>query len=216
MTDFERLRRGMVDCQIRPADVTDHDVISAFLTVPRERFVADGRASLAYLDSRAPLEVAGRAMLEPMTLAKLLQLAAPRAGEKALVVGCGLGYTAALLDELGLEVVALEVAPTLAAEARARLADRAKVTVLEGSLPAGAPDHAPFDLIFCDGAVADGLDSLGRQLAPQGRLVAIAGDGRSTRATVFRPQRSGLSPAPAFDAYGPPLPGFDRAEAFAL
>ncbi|MFJ5488422.1 protein-L-isoaspartate O-methyltransferase, partial [Hansschlegelia beijingensis] len=108
MTDFERLRHGMVDGQIRVADVTDHRVLAAFLTVPRERFVPAGREDLAYLDIRAPLGAPGRAMLEPMTLARLVQLAAPEEHESVLVVGCGLGYSVAIFAELAARVVGLE------------------------------------------------------------------------------------------------------------
>lgn len=215
MTDFEGLRRGMVDGQIRVADVTDRRILGAFLSVPRERFVPAERVDLAYLDTRVPYG-RGRAALEPMTLARLIQLAAPHEGERVLVVGCGLGYTAALFDELGAKVVALEVDSGLATEARERLADRKGVTVAEGPLPDGAPAYAPYDLIFCDGAVSGGLDVLARQLAPQGRIVAPAGEGRPTKATIFRPHEGRLAAASSFDAYGPQLPGLESPKAFAF
>lgn len=213
MTDFERLRQGMVDTQIRVADVTDHRVLAAFLSVPRERFAPKGRETLAYLDVRAPIGD-GRAMLDPMTLAKLVQLAAPTESDKVLIVGCGLGYTAAIFAALAGQVVALESDPTLAEAARANLADLPNVTVIEGPLVDGAPSDAPFDLIFCDGAVAVGLDNLTDQLASDGRIVAPAGVGLATKATVFRHGGAGLAGAAAFDAHGPALPGFQPSEAF--
>ncbi|MFD1701561.1 protein-L-isoaspartate O-methyltransferase [Methylopila henanensis] len=215
MTDFARLRTGMVDCQIRVADVTDHRVLGAFLTVERERFVPESRRGLAYLDTRTPL-APGRATMEPMTLAKLIQLADPQPNERALVVGAGLGYTAALLAHLVAEVVALESDPELAAGARAALSSLPNVAVVEGPLPDGAPSEGPFDLIFCDGAVSDGLDGLARQLAPGGRIVAPWGGVRPGKAAVFRLNGGELSAAPAFDAAAPALPGFERIEAFAL
>lgn len=214
MTDFERLRLGMVDTQIRPADVTDHEVIRAFLIVPRENYVPEGRAALAYLDARVPLGPAGRATLDPMTLAKLVQLAAPKPGEKVLVVGCGLGYSAAILAPLAGEVTALECDPELAVEAKRRLGGVPNIFVIEGPLADGAPSRAPFDLIFCDGLVATGLDALGDQLAPDGRIVAPAGGARASKATVFRRRGGGLAGSTSFDASGPALPGFQPAEAF--
>lgn len=216
MTDFERLRHGMVDGQIRVADVTDHRVLAAFLTVPRERFVPAGREDLAYLDIRAPLGAPGRAMLEPMTLARLVQLAAPEEHESVLVVGCGLGYSVAIFVELAARVVGLECDADLAAGARERLSGRPNVTVVEGDLTAGAPQSAPFDLIFCDGAVAVGLEALAEQLSPSGRIVAPAGPGPATKATIFRPHHGKLAAAQFFDAYGPDLPGFQPVETFAF
>ena len=216
MTDFERLRHGMVDGQIRVADVTDHRVLSAFLSVPREKFVPGGREDLAYLDIRAPLGAPGRAMLEPMTLARLVQLAAPEEHESVLVVGCGLGYSVAIFAELAARVVGLECDPALVAGARERLADRPNVAVVEGDLTVGAPQESPFDLIFCDGAVSVGLERLADQLTPTGRIVAPAGVGPATKATIFRPHQGKLASAQFFDAYGPGLPGFQPAEAFAF
>ncbi|MDR4306103.1 protein-L-isoaspartate O-methyltransferase [Chelatococcus sambhunathii] len=216
MTDFDRLRVGMVDGQIRTADVTDHRVISAFLSVPREDYVPEARRGLAYLDARVPLGAPGRATLDPMTLAKLVQLADPQEDDKVLVVGCGLGYAVAIFAELAGSVVGLEVEPTLAVVAEDRFAGRAGVKIVEGPLPEGSPADAPFDLIFCDGSVSTRLDALARQLAPDGRLIAITGDGRSTKATVLRRAGDGVATSTAFDAFGPALPGFERAETFAF
>lgn len=216
MTEFERQRRSMVDCQIRVADVTDRGILEAFLETPREDFAPADRRDVAYLDTRLPLGVPGRAGYEPMTLARLLQLAAPKPSERALVVGCGLGYTAALLSQLVTRVVALECDPALAGDARGRLAGYPSVTVVEGELPDGAAAEGPFDLIFCDGAVAANLDALAAQLSPAGRLVAPFGSSNATKATLFRAHRGSLCATPAFDAYGPKLPGFEPAETFAF
>lgn len=214
MTEFERLRTGMVDGQIRVADVTDRRVLAAFLTVERERFVPAGRRELAYLDVRTPLG-GGRAMVEPMILAKLVQLADPKDGERVLVVGAGLGYSAAIFARLAGSVVALEE-PALAGAARAALAGVDGVRVVEGPLAAGAPAEGPYDLIFCDGAVFDGLGALAAQLAPEGRIVAPAGRVRPTKATAFRVAGGELTGVAAFDAAAPTLPGFEPVEAFAL
>ncbi|MET0314055.1 MAG: protein-L-isoaspartate O-methyltransferase [Hansschlegelia sp.] len=216
MTGFDALRLGMVDSQIRVADVTDHRIIAAFLETPRENFVPAGREQLAYLDTRTPLGAPGRTMLDPMTLAKLIQLAKPRAQDRVLVVGCGLGYTAAVLAGLCAEVVGVEVDPQLAAEAGRRLSGLPNVKVVEGPLPKGAPDDGPFDLIFCDGAVETGLQSLVGQLAPAGQIVAPAGGTRAMKATIFRAHGDEIAAAPYFDASGPILPGFERVEAFSF
>lgn len=214
MSDFARLRQGMVDCQIRVADVTDPRVIAAFSETPRENYMPAGRRDVAYLDSRAPLG-GGREMLDPMTLAKLIQLADPREGETALVVGAGLGYAAAVLSRLVGVVTAVESDPALAAEARTNLAVDG-VRLVEGPLPAGAPAGAPYDLIFIEGAVEDGLGALAAQLKPHGRIIAPAGRTRPTKATIFRRNGSELGAAPAFDAHAAVLPGFAAEDVFAL
>ncbi|MFD1332092.1 protein-L-isoaspartate O-methyltransferase [Methylopila musalis] len=214
MTEFERLRTGMVDGQIRVADVTDRRVLAAFLAVERERFVPADRRDIAYLDVRTPLG-GGRAMVEPMILAKLVQLADPKEGERVLVVGAGLGYSAAIFARLAGSVVALEEAP-FADAARQALAGVDRVSVVEGGLAAGAPGEGPYDIIFFDGAVFEGLDAFASQLAPNGRIVAPAGRARPTKATVFRVTGAELTGVAAFDAAAPTLPGFEPVEAFAL
>jgi len=99
MTDFSGERRHMVDGQVRPNDVTDLRVISAMLEVPRERFVPPAVTALAYLDQDlAAGEGASRRLLKPMVFAKLINAAELSATDRVLTVGCGCGYSAAVLD----------------------------------------------------------------------------------------------------------------------
>lgn len=215
MPDFARLRLGMVDGQIRVADVTDHRIIAAFLSVERERFVIESRRDLAYLDTQAPLG-RGRVMLDPMTLAKLTQLADPQPGERVLVVGAGLGYTVALFGALGCNVVGLEQDGSLVSIARAALQSEARVEIVEGVLTQGVAARGPYDLIFCEGAIVDRFAALGAQLAPEGRMIAPAGRGQPAKATVFRRHGDELGAAATFDASAVVLPGFEAVETFAL
>src|SRR5215831_14786697 len=111
MTDFAALRRMMVDGQVRTADVTDPRLLSALLSVPRERFVPAEKASIAYLDldvSVAEQSGAGRKLLKPMVLAKLFQIAGVGAKDHVLDVGCATGYSTALLSRIAASVVGLE------------------------------------------------------------------------------------------------------------
>src|SRR5262245_35215137 len=119
MTDFAAARRMMVDGQVRTADVTELRLIEAMLEVPRERFVPDGKAALAYLDLDLPIGDAGRGrrLIKPMVLAKLIQLAEIGDRDRVLDVGCGSGYAAAVLARLAIQVVALEQDSALAREA---------------------------------------------------------------------------------------------------
>ena len=125
MTDFAAARRSMVDGQVRTNDVTDLRIIAAMLELPRERFVPQSEAALAYLDRDIPLRApgtgAGRCLLKPMVLAKMVQAASVRATDHVLDVGCATGYSAALLARLAGSVIALEEDAVLAAAARENL-----------------------------------------------------------------------------------------------
>ncbi len=91
--DFAEARSRMVDSQVRPNKVTDPRIIAAMRRLPRERFLPPDRAVLAYTDEDVPLGE-GRVLIEPMVMARMLQLTAVLAGERVLVVGCGIGYGA--------------------------------------------------------------------------------------------------------------------------
>jgi len=113
MTDFVATRRHMVDGQVRTSDVTDLRVISAMLEVPRERFISQASAALAYLDLDVPVG-GSRRLLRPMVFAKLIQAAEIEATDRLLDVGCAGGYSAAVLARVAGQVVALEQDAVLA------------------------------------------------------------------------------------------------------
>src|SRR5262249_57906758 len=113
MLDFAAARRMMVEGQVRTSDVTDVRIIAAMLELPRERFVPETSRDLAYLDLDVPITAAAgarhaRRLLKPMVLAKLGQAAAVTADDRVLDVGCGTGYSSALLARLASAIVALE------------------------------------------------------------------------------------------------------------
>ena len=144
MIDFAASRRMMVDGQVRTSDVTDLRIIAAMLDVPRERFVPESNAALAYLDldvavSRATGGEPVRRLLKPMVLAKMVQAAAVKAGDRVLDVGCATGYSSAILGRLAHSVVALEEDPALArnAEGNLRAVGASNVTVATGPLTQG-------------------------------------------------------------------------------
>ncbi len=220
----EALRAMMVDRQLRSYDVTDLPVLERFLETPRELFLAPELATLAYSDRAIPAKGASgplsRAIPAPLVLARFLQGAEIRPEHKVLDVGCGAGYSTALLSGLAGQVVALESDAELAALARANLAKiGATATVECGPIEKGAPNAAPFDVILVHGAVEDGLDALFDQLAPNGRLLAYKKHGRNSGMKVVRFERSEGKPAgerALFDAAAPLLAPFAKAPEFAL
>src|SRR5215212_7479561 len=135
--DFAAARLAMVESQLRPIGVTDRAVIEAMGEVERERFLPDEVRPLAYGD-RAVALGEGRFLPAPAVLGQLLTQMAAEPGQRALVVGAGTGYSAAVLTHMGLDVVALESSPGLAAEARSL-----GLQVVEGPLGRGDPKHAP-------------------------------------------------------------------------
>jgi protein-L-isoaspartate(D-aspartate) O-methyltransferase len=205
----------MVDGQLRPTKVRDERVLDAMRTLPRETFVPAALADLAYIDD--DLEIApGRFLLKPLVLARLIQLADPRAGETTLVVGAASGYGACVLAACGAQIIALEDDPALLALARAA-AMPPEVTIQEGPLADGWAAHAPYDLVVIEGAVRAIPERIARQVAATGRLVTvIAPPRRASFAALAEPSAGGLAVRPAFDAAAKLLPSLVPAASFAF
>jgi len=215
--DFALARRQMVDGQLRPSRVSSPALLEAFRTIPRERFLPGGLASRAYGDQDIAI-APDRALLAPMALARLLQLAAPRASESALIAGAGSGYGAALLAALGLRVTAVEADPALRQSASAALAGTdPPVTLVAGPPAEGCASAAPFDVILIEGEVPAVPNALVEQLAPGGRLVAVlATDGRHGRAVLGQRAGGTFSLTQVFDLAAAPVPGFAAPATFVL
>jgi protein-L-isoaspartate(D-aspartate) O-methyltransferase len=218
MIDYAQARRTMVDCQIRPADVTDRALLAALLDVPRERFLPPHLAALAYLDLDLPL--AGtphnptRRLLKPQVLAKLLQAAEITEADRVLDVGCATGYSSAILARLVKSVIALEEDAELLRQARPQVTKFGNVELVQGPLVAGWPKRAPYDVIVLNGATEITPVGLLEQLADGGRFVGVLGRGPATKAMLFRRVSGALSDWPIFDAAAPLLPGFAAQPAF--
>ncbi|MBZ9858419.1 protein-L-isoaspartate O-methyltransferase family protein [Mesorhizobium sp. CA12] len=219
--DFSERRVKMVDGQIRTTDVTSAPLIEAMLSVPREAFVGAGQQDLAYIDEDIRISdgangSGARYLMEPSPLAKLLQLAEIDASDSVLDVGCGTGYSAALLSRLARSVVALESDAALAEAAKSTLSSLGcqNVTVVTGPLPQGQAAKGPYNVIFIGGSVEEVPQALLDQLAEDGRLVAVEGRGNSGVARLFVKAGGVVTGRRAFNAAIKPLPGFERAHAF--
>ncbi|MDJ0826172.1 MAG: protein-L-isoaspartate O-methyltransferase [Rhodobacter sp.] len=217
MADEVALRTMMVDTQVRPSDVTKFPIIDAMLTVPRERFVPEAARALAYMDGNIDLG-GGRVMVEPRTLAKMLDALDIAPDELVLDLGCGLGYSAAVIARLAEAVVALEEDAEMAAEAESRLAEAGvdNAAAVEGALAEGAAKHGPYDVIVVDGGVEEVPAAVTGQLKEGGRIAAVFMQGALGECFVGHKHEGAVNWRFAFNAAAPVLPGFARQTQFVL
>jgi protein-L-isoaspartate(D-aspartate) O-methyltransferase len=213
--DYLKARRGMVDSQVRPHDVTDRRILGALLEVPRERFLDSSHHAIAYLDAEVPVSAQSRrVLLKPMVFGKLLQAAGIKETERVLDVGCATGYSAAVLAHLAANVVALEEDAALARAATANLAGATNVSVVTGPLTAGWPQGAPYDVILLEGRSEIAPEPLCAQLGDGGRLLAVIGHATMGKATIHDRNGKHVTARPLFDAGAPLLPGFVKPPEF--
>jgi protein-L-isoaspartate(D-aspartate) O-methyltransferase len=217
MTDFSTRRMMMVDTQVRPSDVTKFPVIDAMLRVPREVYVPRDRREAAYVGENLTL-APGRVLLEPRTLAKLLDALDIQPDETVMDLGCAYGYSAAVLARLAHTVVAVEEDAAIAAEAQQTLAAEGvdNAAVIAGALAAGAAKHGPYDAITVEGGVEEVPQAILDQLRDGGRIGAIFMDGALGIARIGYKLDGGVTWRHAFNATAPVLPGFARRRGFVL
>ncbi|TAG19898.1 MAG: protein-L-isoaspartate O-methyltransferase [Rhodobacterales bacterium] len=217
MSDFSSRRVTMVDTQVRPSDVTKFPIIDAMLSVPRELYVPQDRREAAYVGENLDIGT-DRVMLEARTLAKILDALDIQPDELVLDLGCGLGYSAAVLARLADTVVAVEEDPTLAAEAQRLLSEEGvdNALVIAGPLAAGAAKHAPYDVVTLQGAVETIPEAILSQIKDGGRIGAVFMTGALGTAMVGFKTAAGVSWRPVFNATAPVLAGFRKVRSFTL
>jgi protein-L-isoaspartate(D-aspartate) O-methyltransferase len=185
------------------------------LAVPREEFVPAALRQVAYFGEHVPLGP-GRVVLDPRVFAKMLDALDLGPGDRVLDVGCGFGYSTAVIAALAGSVAAVEEDAHMAREAAVRLDAHgaANASVEHGPLAGGLPRHGTFDAIVIEGAIETLPVAISGQLAPGGRIVAVFVDGQAGQARLGLGTPQGISWRRIFDATAPVLPGFARAKAF--
>ena len=215
MIDAAAARRLMVDGQLKPHRILDPGILSAMGEVPREAFVPERFASVAYIDE--DIEIApGRYLMEPMVFGRLLQELAIAPHHRVLDVGCGTGYSSAVLARLAARVVALEMDGDLATRASRLLSrlDLNNVFTTVGALVAGEPSNAPYDRILLEGATDEVPEALKQQLADGGRLAAVVRRNGVGKATIVERHGGAFGVREVFDAATPMLPGMTKPKGF--
>lgn len=217
MANFEIARTKMVENQLRANKVMDVELVNAMRVVPRERYVPAAKRGVAYADEDLPIGD-GRTLMEPMLFSRLVQLAEVSANDFVLDIGAGMGYGPAVLARISSAVIAVECDEGLADQARTALAKDGgadAVVVHAGPLTDGWANEGPYDVIICEGAIADDPTALLDQLAEGGRLAVMQRDASGIqRGTLFVKRNGAISKRTAFDGATPMLPGFEPQPAF--
>jgi len=211
MADVALQRRNMVESQIRPSDVTDRRIMAAMTAVPREKFLPDRLASLAYSDELLTI-APGRETLPPRVLAKLIQLAELDAGDNVLVIS-ETGYAAALVAQMANKVVALFADDETAKAAKEAFASLAigNVTAVTGAAASGWAAAAPYDVVLIEGGIEKVPRAIEDQIRENGRLVSISLNDKIGRAVVLHKRAGLLARRDAFQAAAPLVSGFAEA-----
>ena len=177
MTDFASEREAMVERQLRRRGITEVDILDAFRAVPREAFVGEKYAHLAYGDHPLPIE-AGQTISQPYIVALTIQAAEIKPGNKVLEVGAGSGYAAAVISRIARKVIGMERHHDLIDFARERLKRLGydNVEIVEGDGTRGCPNEAPFDAIVAAASGSHVPKAFVEQLADGGRIVMPVGE----------------------------------------
>jgi len=217
MSDFATRRRTMVDTQVRPSDVTKFPIIDAMLTVQRENFVPDAQREAAYAEGNISLG-GDRCLLEPRTLAKILDVRNISNDEMVLDIAPGLGYSTAVAARMAQLVVAVEEDESLASEAQTILmeADADNAIVHVGPLGQGATEHGPYDVIMIQGGVEQVPDALLAQLKDHGRIACLFVEGELGTVRIGYKTGNRVTWRHAFNANAPVLQAFSAECSFLL
>jgi protein-L-isoaspartate(D-aspartate) O-methyltransferase len=207
--NYAAARHNMVESQLRTNKVTDAALLEAFDTVPRELFVPEALRAVAYVDEDLPLG-SGRHLIEPMVLARLIQLAEVQRTDTVLDLACATGYSTAILSRLAASVVGVEADAALARRARDTLTllGIENAAIVDGDPQGGCPRQGPFDVIVINGMIEVLPAALGDQLLEGGRIVAVERRDGVGRAVIRRRNDGVTAGRVAFEAAVPLLPGF--------
>jgi protein-L-isoaspartate(D-aspartate) O-methyltransferase len=214
---FEKARENMVEGQIRPNRVTTPALLSALRAVPRERFVPRHLQNVAYVDEDIAVG-GGRYLPEPMVLARLIEEAKVRKEDVVLDIGCGTGYSSAILGHLAGTVVGLEQSKDMAQQADRLLHELGVVNaavIQRDDLREGYGQQGPYDVILINGSIPSVPERIRNQLADGGRLVTVLSSKGHMGSAVLTTREGGrFSTRALFDAATPTLAGFEAAKVF--
>lgn len=220
MSKYLKLRENMVKNQIMAAGVIDDDVLSAFLSVPREVFAPEVPGGVYYSDGEISTGN-GRHIMSPVLHARLIAMANPKKDDIVLDVACGSGYGSAVMSRLSGTTLALEADDEMLEHASSlwQKTESYNVVGVKGDLVEGAPAHAPFDVIFFNGAAETIPEMIVGQLARGGRLVAVqavSGKNPYKAVRIVRDDAGNLSSQSLFETFCSKVTEFSCDAGFVL
>lgn len=167
----------MIEQQIKPWKVFDTKLLGAMATIPREQFVPEEHRNISYADTAIPLGH-NQVMLAPRELARMIQAMELTGSEKILEIGCGSGYSSAILSKLAAKVYSVDIIAEFVKNAEKNIKKMAfdNVIVEEIDASEGWLAHAPYDVILITSGLATLADSFKRNLSSKGRIIAILGE----------------------------------------
>lgn len=191
-TRFIQARNRMVNSQIAARGISDPATLRAMEQVPRHLFVPASFASEAYSDRPLPIGYS-QTISQPFIVAYMTELSRPAKGKKALEIGTGSGYQAAVLAEIVDTVYTIEIVAELAreSETRLRMLGYRNIVTRYGDGYRGWPERAPFDIIIVTAAADHIPEPLKEQLAEGGRLVMPVGDPATVQQLIVLTKRRG-------------------------
>ena len=215
MTDYKTARTAMVDCQIRPSDVTKYPIIEALLKTPREVYVPSTKRPIAYAGEHIELGN-GRMLLDARTFAKMLDAVNVQPDELVLDIGGGYGYSAAILAQMAEAVVSVENDAEMAKIASDTLSDQSvdNAYVTTGELTKGNAKNGPYDVIIIEGSVEIIPNALVDQLKDGGRICAIFNEKGHGECRIGYKTHGNLSWNAVFNASAPLINGFETKKEF--
>ncbi len=177
MADYAAERDAMIERQLRRRGIGERQILDAFRQVPREEFISDEYAHLAYGDHPLPIE-ANQTISQPYIVALTIQAARIKAGDKVLEVGSGSGYAAAVISRIAAKVIGIERQHDLVEVSRERLKRLGydNVEIVEGDGTRGCPEYAPFDAIVAAASGSHVPKAFMEQLSDGGCIVMPVGD----------------------------------------
>ncbi|MFZ2286285.1 MAG: protein-L-isoaspartate(D-aspartate) O-methyltransferase [Bacteroidales bacterium] len=189
---YAEARNQMVDSQIAARGISHQATLRAMREVPRHIFVPPSYASQSYSDRPLPIGYS-QTISQPFIVAYMTELARPAKGKKALEIGTGSGYQAAVLAEIVDSVYTIEIVPELAREAAARLKmlGYRNIVARYGDGYKGWPERAPFDIILVTAAADHIPEPLKEQLAEGGRLIMPVGNPATVQQLIVLTKRKG-------------------------
>lgn len=215
MTDYKTARIAMVDCQVRPSDVTKYPIIDALLSTPREAYVSNAQRPIAYAGEHIAFGN-DRVLLDARTFAKMLDAVNVQPNELVLDLGCGYGYSTAVLAKLAEAVVSVESDSDLADQASSILTEQSvdNAMVKHGDLIDGNTKNGPYDVIVLQGSVEEIPQTLVSQLKDGGRICAIFQLGSFGECRIGSKSHGKMSWRSVFNASAPLINGFETKPTF--